>query len=474
MSLKIAYVPAHLPSYYAKEYQVFDLSRQGLEQLSREFNFELYSCDPIVTRAEAKQTADRLEAQQIDFVLLQNSTFVMGDVVLEFAERNFKLGLWATQEPTKSGPIMLNNFVSMNLNASILTRYLKTKTFKWFYGNPDHPWLKERLKVTLQALHVLKRLAGAKIGLIGGIAPTFYNFVFDEKRLRHLLGLEVISHELSEVFVRCQKQSDEAIQNVIRQLYKASENRVEVSERDMQTSAKVYLSLLELAKEHGYDALAISDWPAFQSELSIHPGMAFSWLDEHDHIPVASEGDVLGSITMLMMNEINQGQSMLLDMNDLDFERDAVLMWHCGGSPLGFVNDDGVIWKNHSTLGRKTLHPPMGAVADFIFKPQKATLSRLSNDGKELFVLEAHIIESLHLGYDGSRGWLSNFSLNGKPVMLADLVNTIMTKGIEHHFVLASGHYAAVVQEFATWTGINIIEPLVYAHPLQSTPNSFE
>ncbi len=467
MTITIAYIPSHLLGYYAAEYEVFDHSRRGLEQLASDLNFELEVCKPIVSRFEAQQLAERLEAAGTDFVLLQNSTFAMGDVVLEFAHRNFKLGLWATQEPTKTGPIMLNNFVSMNLNAGILTQYLKTDQFKWFYGNSDHPWFKERLNITVQALKAAKSLGQAKIGLIGGIAPTFYNFVFDEKKIRKL-GTEIISHELSEVVTLCEKASDENVQQVVEQLYKVSQNRVSVSPKDMQTNSRVYLALRALAKEHGYSALAVSDWPAFQSQLNIHPGMAFSWLDEHDHIPVASEGDVLGAITMLMMNALNQGQSMLLDMNDLDLEREAILMWHCGGSPLGFANNQGVTWKNHSTLGRKTTNPPMGAVADFIFAPQKVTISRLSNNGQELFVLDADIIESPHPGYDGSRGWVSKFRLNHQTFTLADVVNTVMTAGIEHHFVLASGHQSGTLQELAAWLDIRVIQPLPYQHHLQS------
>lgn len=465
-SLKIAYVPAHLASYFAKEYTVFESSVQRLEQLASELGFDLIVQNPIVTRDEAKRTAETLESSSVDFVLLQNSTFVMGDVVLEFAQRNFKLGLWATEEPTKSGPILLNNFVSMNLNASILTRYLRpTVPFKWFYGSQQ--WLKERLAVTVQALRAIKKLSQSKVALIGGIAPTFYNFVLDERKLKTTLGLEVASHELSEIFTRSQQVHDDAVQEVIRELTNAARGRVELSERDLKVSASVYLALRDFAKEHGYDALAVSDWPAFQSELTIHPGMAFSWLDEHDHIPVASEGDVLGAATMLMMNAVNLNQAMLLDMNDIDEERDAVLMWHCGGSPLGFANDQGVTWKNHSTLGRKSDRPPMGAVADFIVRPQPITITRLANDAQQLLVLEATIIESPHKGYDGSRGWVSNFRLNHEAVSLADLVNTVMVEGLEHHFIVGSGHHANALSELASWLRLPAIKSVPYRPYLQ-------
>jgi hypothetical protein len=378
---KIAYVGAHLPTYYAHETGVFERSITGLERLGTELGFDLHIVrEPLVTRAEGERVAAELEAAGVDLALLQNSTFVMGDVILPFVGRSFRLGLWATEEPTKEGPILLNNFVSLNLNAGILTRYLREQAvpFKWFYGEAEHPWFGPRLGVTVRALRSLKRLSEARVGFVGGLAPTFYNLAFDERKLRARFGSEVFAHELGELIARAHKVDDRAIREVVTDLTAAAEGRVEVSEEHMRLSASLYLAMREFAAENDYRALAISDWPQFQTEMGIHPGMAFSWLDERDRIPVASEGDVLGAVTMLILNEVSGSQSMLLDMNDLDFERQAALMWHCGGSPLHFADEAGVSWKNHSTLGRKVPGSvPMGVVADFVFQPQEATITRV-------------------------------------------------------------------------------------------------
>lgn len=466
--LKLAYIGTHLSSYLADEYQVFEKSIKGLKNLAKTLGFELSSIHTHVSsRQEAQQIADTLEAQSIDFVLLQNTTFAMGDLVLEFANRSFRLGIWATEEPVREGAIPLNNFVSMNLQAGILRRYVKPQAFKWFYGLPEHPWFAKRLEPSLAALRGIKHLSHAKIGLIGGIAPTFYNIQFDERKLRQNLGVEIERHELSEIFTLVNQQQAESIRQISLDMLEASGNRSELSEKDLQTSAAIYLALKTFASLHHYDALAVSDWPAFQTELDIHPGMAFSYLDDTDGIPVASEGDVLGAISMLCMNKMNAGKSLLLDMNDLDFERDAVLMWHCGGSPLSFADDRGIIWKNHSTLGRKTSNPPMGAVADYSFKPQAATIMRLGDDARELFVLDAEIIASPYPGFDGSRGWVSKFRFDQEALSLADLVNTIMVEGIEHHFILGAGNHSDSFHELAAWLDIRIIKPTPYKPYLQ-------
>ena len=468
MKLKLAYVGTHLPSYMAEEFDIFSKSIDGLKALSERLDFELVVTHThIVTRQEAKEIADALETEGVDFVLLQNASFAMGDVVLEFVDRSFRLGLWSTEEPVKEGPIPLNNFVSMNLNAGILTRYLKDDNvpFKWFYGDTEHDWFKPRLAVTVQALRAIKRLQQARVALIGGVAPTFYNFAFDERTLLSVTGAEIVSHELSELLTRVQTISESRLNDAMKAM--AAAGKVEISKRDLQMSAAIYVAMLEFAREHGYDALAVSDWPVFQSELQIHPGMAFSWLDHNDSIPVSSEGDVLGALSMLLMNEVSGNKSMLLDMNDVDRERGALLMWHCGGSPLNFANGEGVVWKNHSTLGRKTDSPPVGAVAELIFEPGQTTIVRLADDGKQLFAAQAEIIDSPHRGYDGSRGWLSYFKQDGQALSLADLVNTVMVEGIEHHFILGKGYHAAALYEVAAWLDIKIIQKHSYQDYMQ-------
>ena len=470
--LKIGYVPSHLPSYLAREYGVFDSSVQGLERLADTLGFELVSIDPVVTRADAERAADSMEVSGVDFVLLQSSSFAMGDVVLPFARRRFRLGIWATEEPTKEGPILLNNFVSMNLNAGILTRYLRSQRapFKWFYGGVEHRWFAPRLELTVRALRAVRRLSRCRVALVGGIAPTFYNLVFDERDLKAAFGAEVFYHELGEVFTRLERIEEGAIRNVALQMSNAAPGRVRISERDLEVSAAVYIALKGFAQEHNYDTLAVSDWPAFQERLAIHPGMAFSWLDEQDGVPVASEGDVMGALSVLLGNEVSGGQAMLLDMNDVDEKREAALMWHCGGSPLGFADDDGISWVNHSTLGRKTDAPPMGAVADLRFRRQEVTVLRLAADARELFVVEGSVIDSPNPGYEGSRGWVAHFTAGGVPLSLADLVNTVMTQGIEHHFALLPGHHEAALREVAAWLDLGVTVPLAYQDYLQRNP----
>ena len=60
-------------------------------------------------------------------------------------------------------------------------------------------------------------------------------------------------------------------------------------------------------------------------------------------------------------------------------------------------------------------------------------------------------------GFDGVRGWLDQFTMQGKPLLLEDVVNTVMAHGLEHHFILVPGDISAVLTEFGSWSGMKTL-----------------
>ena len=70
-------------------------------------NFKFYADD-------TKKTISKCKELNTDFILVLHGGFTMGDVALTFAESNFKLGFWSVPEPTLTGDVQLNNFVSLS------------------------------------------------------------------------------------------------------------------------------------------------------------------------------------------------------------------------------------------------------------------------------------------------------------------------------------------------------------------------
>ena len=465
MALTIGLVNASLPSYFPQKYGVFEAAREALADIAAAGGHEVVEASGIPMDAiQARAALIELQAAGADFILLLHGGFTMGDVMRELALSALPLGVWATPEPVLTGDVQLNNFVSLNMSMSIArgVRDMTRHPVQWYLGAPQDPALVARLGQSIRALAARKALQGARIGMVGGLAPTFYNMEVSTDTLARSLGVWVEHIDMHKLTNLMASQSED---NVSRELtlMSAAATVDGVSDAQMALTARAVLGMRALAQEGGYDALAVSDWPALQENPGMHPGAAFSWLEEVDALPVASEGDVLGAVTQLVVKSLTGRPGCLLDMTSPDLARDQILMWHGGGGPLYMAEND-ISWINHPMIGRGTEAGPIhGAIADYQFAHGPVTVLRIARNGTAQFVVEGEIAEGPAAGFTGCRGWVGSFTTRSKSCSAADIVTTVMERGLEHHFILLPGHEEQVLAEFAGWCGLQPME-VIRAH----------
>lgn len=465
MSLTIGLINASLPSYFPLKHGVFDACQTWLEALAQSHGARLVIADGVpMNGAEARDAVADVQAKGADFLLLLHGGFTMGDVAREIARAPLPMGVWATPEPTLTDDIQLNNFVSLNMSMSIAkgVRDLSAYPLHWYLGAPGEDALTLRMSQTIRALAAKKALEGAKIGVIGGLAMTFYNMEVSTDTLMRNLGVwceHIDIHHMTDLMAA---QSDADVATELAAMTKAAEVRG-VSDAQMALTARASLAMRAIARDGGYDALTVSDWPALQDNPGMHPGAAFSWLEENDGLPVASEGDILGAVTQLVAKSLTGKVGCLLDMTSPDFARDQILMWHGGGGPLYMAKDD-VAWINHPMIGRGTDAGPIyGAIADYEFAHGDCTVLRVSRHGTARFAVEGTVAEGPAAGFTGCRGWIGGFSSNDGTCSAGDVVTSVMEHGLEHHFILVPGLHRAVFEEFAQWCGMASL-PVIPAH----------
>ena len=210
-----------------------------------------------------------------------------------------------------------------------------------------------------------------------------------------------------------------------------------------------------IAAKNGFDALAVSDWPALQENPGMHPGAAFTWLEEADNLPVASEGDVLGR-RHPARRAGPDGPGRLPAGHDLP--------------ATGARPDIDVAWRRRPALhgaAETVLDQPshdrprhgrrarcFGAIADFEFAIGPATIVRIAKDGAAQFSVEADVVPGDEPGFDGCRGWLGNFVDRTGPASAADIVTTV--HGARHRASFRAGArpLARDSDEFAAWAGM--------------------
>ncbi|MDE0303916.1 MAG: hypothetical protein OXI87_03375 [Albidovulum sp.] len=459
-TLKIGLIKASLPSYFPERYGVWERAESELATLFKGLGASLFVAPGIPLDGRETQAAlDACAENDADFILVLHGGFTMGDVARTVLASQFRAGFWSVPEPIRTGDVQLNNFVSLNMSMSIarLVRDLRRRPVKWFHGAPESRALKASLEVTIRALKAAKSLKGARIGVVGGLAMTFYNMEVSTNMLRKRLGVEVAHHDMHELQNRMAAVDDGRAARESNLMRKAAEV-VGIGEQQMDLTSRCALAMRDIADEFGYTALAVSDWPALQADPGMHPGAAFSWLEERGNLPVASEGDVLGAVSQLVALSLTDRVGYLLDMTEPDLEDGSLLAWHGGGGPLYLADEGRARWINHPMIGRGTEAGPIyGAICDLVFRPGPVTLFRVARDARALFRMTANVESRDPSGFAGCRGWLRDFSIGGKASSLEDLVATVMAHGMEHHFVLVPGDVSSPLAEFGSWTGM---EPL--------------
>ena len=470
--LRVGYVGTSIGSYFATEYGQRERAINGLRKLAEAWDFELVAiADEVMTEEAAWQAAEQLQHEQIDFLLLQTAACSAGEQLLPLAKVAPRLGLWATPEPEQSGDIKLHSFMSMSHFASILKQYLSHEhiPFKWFYGHVETDQFRQRFEITVRTLTAVKNLERARIGWIGGLSPGFINMMFDERNLRANLGVSIFSHDMVELVERAKAYDPAPVAQTVRDI-RAAASAITVTENAaFDRVTRLYLAMRDMIRAFDYDALAVQCWSKIQDLYRVAPCMAYSWLGSEDGVAVSCEGDVLGAISMYLLNVLtgNRGSSTLLDMAALDSDSGTALFWHCGVTPRHFADEHGIKWVDHTTLGRKQAGVHFGVAGDLVFAPQQTTITYVSDDGAVLLALAASVIERPNKGYDGTRGWFTNFELNQEPISLLDLVNTLTVRGHPHHYAIGQGDVIRELMEFAAWKKVRLITKIPYADYVQ-------
>lgn len=463
--MTIGLLRANLPRYFPEKHHVWTRCEAVVGALCDELGIALFVPDGVATNAaEARVMLDACRARSVDFVLMVHGGFTMGDVGREVAASLMPLGVWTVPEPQRTADVQLNNFVSLNMTMSVarLVRDLKRHPVTWYHGAPESSALIDRLRTTLRATRACKALDGSRIGRIGGLAMTFYNMETSGNALRERLGLEVDEIAMSELQIRMAQIDDQRVRAELALMTRAA-SVDGVSDTQMDLTARCALALRDIAADGDYDALAVSDWPALQDDPGMHPGSAFTWLEEADGLACASEGDVLGAATQLAVRDLTGRPGALLDMTEPDLDTGRLLMWHGGGGPLYMADTAGARWINHPMIGREAPEGPgFGGVADFVFQPGTVSVVRIARDARAFFAMRAEVVAQDLSGFDGCRGWMERFVIDGRDQSLGDVVATVMAHGIEHHFVAVPGDHVDAFSEFAAWSGMFQLEPRPY------------
>jgi L-fucose isomerase-like protein len=406
------------------------------KQLTADFRNQLLSRgfeilggeDMIRTTDEARAAARALAGEAIDLVVIFQSSFTDNTMVLEVVEEiDAPILLWSLPEPWTGGRLRLNSLCGVNLASHALHRRGIPSFYVLSDIQSDEAY--RQLLAVARAGEVRRRLKGTTLALVGDHPEGMDTCEYNPAQLEAIFGVSVRRYDLGQFFNRVRATPAERVEAVHQQLAQKVKNLDTLDPVPLGKTLATYVVLHDMAQEDKFDGMAIRCWPEFFTDLGCSACGALS-LAIDGGLPSSCEGDVLGTIGQMILTWLGQQPAYGVDLVGIDPKNNQAALWHCGHAPLSMADPacepEAIVHLNRSV--------PL--LLQFSLRPGQVTLVRLSQADNSLrLVAGPGEILSGPRPFAGTSG-IVRFS---RPV--EEVLETIMTEGLEHHLSFTYGHY---------------------------------
>ena len=390
------------------------------------------------------------------FILLQAS-FADSAMARQLAEalqpRGLPLLLWATPDARHGGRLRLNSLCGINLAAHAL--HLRTIPYDYLLASPTDPSVLVKVGQLARVGSARRQLHGARIGVVGDHPAGFDTCAYQAAHLTELLGVEVIPQPLTATLAAAAAVDHTARQAFIARVGQYAQNLADLDQPALAGTAGVYSALRNLIDAQALHGVAVRCWPEFFTELGCAACGAMSLLNE-EHCPASCEADVNGTVTALLLQALSGEPAFITDLVSIDAASDTGVLWHCGLAPVSMADPEAPI------VGTIHSNRKLPLLFEFPLKPGRVTIARLHR----MALQDTH--QAIHSAYQlvigGGEMVRAPLSFSGTNGVLrfdrpaADVLDTVMRQGLEHHFCITYGDYRAELRTFAGLVGLPILE----------------
>ena len=413
-----------------------------------------------------------LVAGDLDGLVVLQASFADSTLVTALAElTDGPIILWAFPEPRTGGRLRLNSLCGINLAAYVLRT--AGREVRYLYLDPWTPDAAETLRGVLGAAPhvpaastgqaatgypaspaaaeaatvVAERLATARIGIVGDHPTGFDPCAYDPGALFAATGARAETVPLKRMFDRGAEASTDRVASV-RAAFAAELADLDNMDADaLDKSIRIHLGLQGTAGDLGWDALATRCWPECFTEFGGAACGPQSLLNERHGIPALCEADAYGAVTSLILQWLTGGKAFVADLVHLDPSDDTAVFWHCGLAPVSMADDEATPTATvHSNRELPLLY-------EFPLRPGRITIARLSQSRHRhrLVVGGAEMVRA-PLAFSGTAG----VAKLDNPA--ADMLDTVMTEGLEHHYGIVYGDVREELRALAGRLDLPLVE----------------
>ncbi|NDJ62400.1 MAG: fucose isomerase [Chloroflexi bacterium] len=405
----------------------------------------------IESLAEARLAADlfREHRDEIDGVLVTLPNF--GDEravanTLRFADLNVPVLIHAfPDDATKMGlDDRRDSFCGKMSACNNLHQYgIRYTLTSQHTMDPNSPAFMADLRQFEAVCRVVRGMRTARMGMMGARPEAFKTVRFSEKLL-DLAGISVETLDLSEVFGRIERLTDDdaAVQTKLGSIREYAQTK-DVPEISLLRMAKFGVVLDGWMDDNQLDATAIQCWTSMEEYFGVVPCTLMS-MSSNKLNPSACETDIVGALAMLALQLASGKPSALVDWNNnYGDDPDKAVVFHCSNLPKDVFVDEIPVMEFQeiiaASVGEENTYGAIyGRISEQPFSYLRLTTDDFTGTIRA-YTGQGHFTDDPVHTFGG-------YGVAQVP-RFQELLAYICNNGFEHHVSVNQAHIAPVIDE---------------------------
>ncbi len=299
----------------------------------------------VFRREEIEAAVARFEAEGVDALLVVLLTYSPSQLALSALQRTrLPIVIWNTQElpavdQSFTTAAMIDNHGVHGTQdlANVLTRC--GIRFHYVTSEANDPEGLAELGDFVAAAAAVRRLRSARIGRIGYPFPGMGDFAVDTTHLASTLGCSWTNLTVEDYIERSVGADAAAVSGLVAEYRRCYDVAAEVTDADLDVTARAELALRGLVKDHRLDALTYQ-FMAFGDDerTSTLPFVAASRLMA-EGVGFGGEGDLIAAAATAFLNGLKPPASFS-EVFTIDFAGGSLFMSHMGEANVGMARRD--------------------------------------------------------------------------------------------------------------------------------------
>jgi len=416
-------------------------AEKAKELLKNDLGVDIVESAPQVFDRPMSNTAWKLfKTEDVDAVVLFNGTFNTGEGSAEII-RNLEVPylLWGIEEFAIERHNFTGSLVGALPQASMFANF--GQKFSFVYGSDvKSPAVNRKVRAFVNAVRAISHMKQATIGIIGWRADGFEFSGFDELAIKKKFGATMTKVSMHD-FISLSKNIDE---KDVDEDMKIQQKIFDISKENLEEArglSKVYLATKKIVEERNLQSYVPDCWPLRDEERTcICPANGRMLADG---IMASCEGDVDGSLTLMMEYAMTFSTPWYGDLLNYLKEKEALIFWHCGNGPYNMASSKPRIDRVFSSIAEISSS-----------KAGIATIARL-NSIRGQFTIHAGVGEVID-NEQYLKG--SNLTIKMKNGNMK-FIESMIYNGIPHHNGVVYGDIIDEIKEFGNLMNIPVIIP---------------